>query len=840
MLQEWASINRPLWKKARAFSFIVTVIDSEYCSSCIEIIREQVLNSTSGNTCKLPSSSAAFYLLSLDALLGRLSSSRVKISDVLVTLASVLDFELASKLHLSHLKASFDEIVATQKIDYRIMQCSYFASDSAFTSSFLTSFSKSLSELKGLPDQFVAISKFLKTFYMACHAEKTFIEVIDRLSKRNSTLSSFIFSDLVSFVSFTAETVTLYDSVVETLCQVDNEAVISSMLKIAIKLPVSKVLLSKVQISFKGYGPRTKEIVAEFISTLVNGKHALELPDFGEFLQKEMNADSTLASLIQYCACASSAHLNSFLASNLKSSQRLSTRSAIMLGLLKANFNNWNDGLMQELFSASFVKDAGQNSTAGSLVVYVGAFVALIQNPQFHCDSKVLNDSLIALSKPGGVALGCEKGWTQMDDALIAIWIEKVIAPVVFGGARSELMGLCTSSLAWLVIFGKEKAFKLIVKNLTALCLETTDSLSIVLKKLVSSSELVEASIHRIWKFVKAIACESNLNSAALATLCHHEKLLGNGDASWPELVRKHVSVLDDFCNEFSTVNDVSLFVNSPFLLISIISLSPQVINKNFNLPSRVFNDIDALKNVSKADWNAYFAEPESNKSSLVPKSAPSRPCKPQTAQAVDNSALKEAINELVSNLKVSVSFACSAARALPFHSSFTAIRPEIICSLLDLLFSVPRLAEVPSLGHSLYVISAESFDGQGSLLVSLFLNYSGLTSVVDPSWSISDVSSLFSSCVEIAKKMTGDEFFFACEAFFGALPRMSREIDCLKTLISILSCGIKNISLAKTSCAKMTASLIEIAVLSPELCPLITVSHAQVSLFYYSFFRIV
>lgn len=838
MLREWAFLNRPLWKKARAFKCIVNELSPEACWSCIEVIKSHISLSSNGSSCRFSSSAAAFYLLALDHLQGRLQPTEVELNAECIALVSVLHFPVASELLLPNLSSVFGKIVSSPKVDEKIVQCSLFAPESSLDQSFLTAFGKYLSDLKGLPEHFIAIVKFLRNVFTVCHANKGFVDIMDRLAKRNTLLSSRLILELVSVVAFSQEFIQLYDSVLEQLCQVDNEQVIANMLDVAVKIPVSKTLLDRLQKSYKGFNPRTKEIVSKFVALHVTGKDSSEVPDFGEFMSKELNADSTLAYLVQYSAATSSSHLDSFLAANLTHSQRLNSRTAILLGLVRAGFKSWTDKLLKDLFSASFLKDASQPSSQTTLSFYVCALVALVQSPEFECDSKLLSDTLLILSKPGSVALGCEKAWSSMDEGLLSIWIEMVVCPVMFAGSRPELLEVCNASLAWLVVNGGRMCMKSILNHAGPLCLDATQMLCQNLLKLLDSEAVKTFTGHNVWKIVKAVSSADNLKSLSLALLCHHEKLLGNGDASWPELVRTHISAIDAFCTGIIAEHQLSDILKSPYLLISILSLSPSVVHEQLQLPSQLFSVIEAVESVPSSDWTSFFTEPEAVKAKApLPKGAKSQ------APVVDNSVLKETINEKLSNLKIYLSLTCAVARALPFHPIFTAMRPEIVCKLLSVLFTMPKVYELlPTLVPSVYTIAAESFDGHGPLLVSLCLRFSRvpeLIALIDPSWSIEDDSSLLSSCVETAKKMENDEFFIVCEAFSVAIP-VVKDVEVLKSLVAILSEGIKSVSVAKVSvsCAKILMTLFDLAVRVPALSPAITVILDVLLLFHLFLFR--
>ena len=824
LLADWTFINRPFWKKARAFKFITSLLTPDQCLECFVFFKTQAANSSKGVNCMLPATTAAFYLLSLDYLVDRLKSTSLNISDCLVSLVSCLNFEIASEIRLPYLASSFEKIITTQKIDEKVIQCSLFARDASFEGSFLSGLSKYLSELKGLPESFAAVAKFLKTAISFCFAKKEFIEMMDRLSKRNSLLASFFMSEIALVAPFTEEISRAYDPVIEVLCQVDNEQVIAFSLKIASKIVVSKSLLEKLQKSFKTFNPRSKEIVSKFIANLVLDKQSSDLPDFGEFLSKELNADNTLASLVQYAVSTSSTHLASFLTSTWKATQKFNTRTAILLGLVRAGYKSWSLDLLRELFSASFSKEAAQPSTISSLAFFVCAFVALIDSPSFSCDSKMLSEALIILSKPGSVGLGCEKGWATMDDSLIKIWIDKVVCPVVFSGVRPELFNMCSASVAWFIINGNRNSGMLILKRCCPLSLQSMDSVCQHLLKLMNN-DVNEGAIHKVWKFIKAISSSVNLTSYSLALLCHHDKLLGNGDASWPEIVRMHVTDLDAFCSDL--LQEPAVISGPYYLLISIISLSPQVVLESIQFPSQLFSAIETLKAITPSEWDSYFSEPEAAKLSTSAKSATSKPAKP-SPQGVDNSALKESINAKIANLKVSLSRTCAVAQALPYHSHFTSSRPEVICRILDLLLQIPKLVGImKELVPSIYTVAAESFDGQGPLLISLCLQTSNLPELVplvDSSWHISNDLDLFSSCVEIAKKMESSEFFIVCETFSRALASV-KDFDVIKTFISILEAGIKGVTEAKFSCEKMLMALLDLSIRFPALAPLITVS---------------
>lgn len=800
LIQEWTTLSRSLWKKARAFSSLVAYLDESACETCIPCIIETA-------SVRLSKSSAAFLLMALDALLAKVDSKH-DLSDTLCALASVLDFELAAELKLNHLHIRFATLITARKIDDKSIKCCLFVPSSEFKAEFVTSLGKYLSELKGLPEGFDEFFPFLKTAFEAFASKPEFIEMIDRLSRRNTALAACLLKHLVNSTTIASDS---YATILENLVQTDNEQVIKFMLKIAATIQVSQSLLERLHKAFKTMTPRSKEIVARFMAEMVTGKDASG-PDFVEFLAKEMSVDATLTSLVQYNAAIKSPTLAAFVAIHLKASVRLNTRSAILLGLNKAGCYSFSPDNLNELFGASLLKDASSPSSLSSLAYYICAFAALVANPEFKVDAKILSETLVALGKPGGVALGCEKGWAMLDDHLISVWINQVMVPVVFASSRPELASIAVNSLVWFLSNGSKTSFDHIRLKCSALSIEMMNAICDALSKIPTLST---TAVHRVWKFLQFTANEANLSSPKLALLCHHQNLLGKGDGSWPEIVRIHVKNVDEFAATLYDQIDISTPA-AEFLLISLISLSPSLVTERMNLPTSLLEAIDSLVKVSLADWNTYFATP------APVKAVPGKPAKPATNDST--AALKATIEAKVESLKKSLALTCAVAKAIPFYHTFTEMRPRIICELLNLWSYCPKLSEsLPSLSDSLYCIAGESFDGQGPLLVSLFLQSSSAEEhnrAVSPSWSISNAQLLFESCVNVAKKMENDEFFVACRAFAGAWG----TLDANKALISVLLEGVKNGSTAIShSVAPLLFSLFDLAVRESTLVPVIT-----------------
>ena len=82
-----------------------------------------------------------------------------------------------------------------------------------------------------------------------------------------------------------------------------------------------------------------------------------------------------------------------------------------------------------------------------------------------------------------------------------------------------------------------------------------------------------------------------------------------------------------------------------------------------------------------------------------------------------DDLAVKEALTAAIGKFKHSIMIIRAIALALPYHNSFTQIRPIILVSLIQNLFKLGDSELISFVSESIYEIAAESLDGQGPLL---------------------------------------------------------------------------------------------------------------------------
>ena len=372
-------------------------------------------------------------------------------------------------------------------------------------------------------------------------------------------------------------------------------------------------------------------------------------------------------------------------------------------------------------------------------------------------DAKLLNDSIQALTKPAGAAVLIEKGWQGFDPVLTEIYLSKVVLPVVFEDSMKILLSSSISALAWYSVNGTKQSMKLIRKHAKSLDVAKADALALSIEKQLESGIVSDLKAQRVWSLLHSVCSLEALKSRPLALLCHDKrKLLGLGAGSWAELVRSCCTTegTDAFClervNEFIKTGDLLSDKCSFYLLETLISLSPSI---ELNPVENVSVALNELLKFTPAQWSLLTckkpAEPakttkpqpqaQVKQSGPIPKSASN-----------DDLAVKEALTAAIGKFKHWIMVIRAIALALPYHNSFTQIRPIILVSLIQNLFKLEDSELINFVSESIYEIAAESLDGQGPLLFSLYLRSCDQGALISPSWLISDDVSLLDSALKI------------------------------------------------------------------------------------------
>lgn len=761
LLLTWSHLTKPLWKKALAFSKLTAKmgLSAEEVSQCIyEIVEE----SSTGTICRLSSSAAAFLLLCLD---GAGSSEVSESSDAcLLRLIPCVEFPLARQLSLPALV--FDMPLKWTETS-TIPLLHFFPSIKVDW----MGLSKYLSELKGLSQEFQDFLPFLGNFFARNISNPELYGIVDRLARRNSALASAMFHQIVQCDAF-SECIEAYSPVFEALVPVDNETVRAYMCKVSKIAVLNDQIYSSLLKLFPSASPKGKENIAKFTAeALMTNKPEMASSTTSnvvlELATKELSgSDVTLSSLIQCAAILNSESLSSdFLKVNLKNSQKISIKSAIVLGIAKSgNFSALTVETLKEIISPNFLKEAAIAGTPQSQGFFICSLGALVSHPEFSPDSKLLNDSLQALAKPAGPAVLVEKGWSSLDPSMAEIFLSQVVLPVVFENAMNCLLPYAISALAWFSINGTRENFNLIRKHAKCLGVDKADMLAASLEKHLDHHSS-DAKAHRVWSLLHMACSLETFKSRPLALLCHDKsKLLGLGAGSWAELVRSACppEQTDTFCleqvKEFIKMGDLLAVDKCAFYLLeTLISLSPSLVSEELCPVESVSSALDELLKFTPAQWSLLSSStvkkttgPVKSSSKPQAQTLKAAPLTPKSGGSNDDLTIKDSLAAAISKFKNSIMTIRAIALALPFHSLFAQIRPVVLVSLIENLFKLVDPALVGFVVESVYEIAAESLDGQGPLLVSLYLRSCGQESLINASWLISDEVSLIDSVFKI------------------------------------------------------------------------------------------
>ena len=672
-------------------------------------------------------------------------------------LVPCIEFTLARQIELFNLKKHVE--ITIKWTDYATLQLLHFFPSSKVD---WNSFSKFLSELKGLPQQFQDFLPFLGNFFNLNTGNPELFGLVERLSRRNSAASAAILYQIGQCESFN-ENIEAYSTVFDVLVPADNEIVCEFIDKLSKNISISKQICENLLKTFSSStSAKGKENISKFLADcLKTDKSKLENFKTGNFVElasKEFSNESTLSALIQCAAILNSECLENFLKTNLKTPQKIQIKSSILFGIAKSgNFSCLNDEILKEIFSSPFLKEitTTASATLQAQIIFICALAALVNQKSFNVDSKLLTDSLSALSKPVGPALLCEKGWSSpVDKELITILLSKIVLPVVYNESKSHQLHLFSiSALAWFIVNGTKEAFKLIRSQVKILPVDKVDSLTLALEKYLDGSD---SKAHRVWTFLN-FACSSteSLKSRSLALLCHDKsKLLGLGAGSWAELVRSTCSEeeIGSFCIEHVSnliPPQIQSKTSNFYLLETLISLSPALVNQNFCPIDNLTSSIEELMKFTPAQWSLLTCTTSSNSNSKVITKATTNKSAPSTPTN-DDVAVKDSLLSTISKFKHVVLVIRAIALALPFHQFFTEIRSIVIVKLLKLLGESYSSELSSFIVESLYEISSESLNGQGPLLISLFLSSSNMNNFTSPAWFISDQISLIDSVHKI------------------------------------------------------------------------------------------
>ena len=285
----------------------------------------------------------------------------------LLRLVSCVEFSLARQLKLTSIHLSEIPLKWTEPSSIHLLH--FFPSIKVDWNAF----SKFLSELKGLPEQFQDILPLLGNFFALHISNPELFGIVDRLARRNSALASAIFHQIVQCDGF-PECIEAYAPVFEVLVPTDNETVREFMNKISKIVLINEQIYKALLKLFPSDSPKGKENISKFIADalMTNKPENLNL-NVLELATKELSgSEVNLTALIQCAALLNSDALHAFIKTNLKSTQKMSIKSALMLGIAKAgNFSILSEEILKEIVSASFLKEALVTATPQSQNFYV-------------------------------------------------------------------------------------------------------------------------------------------------------------------------------------------------------------------------------------------------------------------------------------------------------------------------------------------------------------------------------------------------------------------------------------------------------------------------------------
>jgi hypothetical protein len=749
-----------LRKKFLHFSKLINILPEESTLKAIKFIIQYVGASMSNGHCRLSCSSASFMLLCLDACVSASNIELiVEIVECYTRLLSCIDYKLASQLKLTSQCPIPDKAIKWNNFDsLRLLH--FFPRVSADWSAF----GKFLSEIKGSNEQVIELISFLTNFLALNVSNTELVSIVDRMSRRNGPLASILFLQICESETF-PDCIEAYLSVFEALIPLDNESVQFNVSKIAGIVPLSSSLTSSLMSKLPSSSPKGKEFISKFLaitfSTNLNELPAGS-PNFVDLAGKELSNEGCLRALI-HCAGLCSNDMESFLVANLKGTQKLSVRSAIILGLCSSRkMDYFSSSVLKELFAPSILKDSLLAGTDQARNFYICALAAHVySSSSFEIDSPVFQELLQNLTKPVGAAVLCEKGWAQFDLCASRLFIELVVVPVVFDGQSPLLQGHCIAALTWMIVNGSKDVFIFLKKRLQKIDCRIAELFAACLSRYLDGNSVSEDKAHRVWRTLSLLCSPDALKSRSLALVCHDKsKLLGAGSGSWAELVRLNFPEPGEFCrNQIDQLVDFKsllggcsgngFLIMSPsfYLLETMVSLCPELVSER-QLVSGLESSVEGLLKYSPAHWS--LLAPSAAKSVPVKALSGSGGKSNPTSPSVDDAAMRQELLASVQECKRNIAMCRAVALAIPFHSCFRGLRSGLVVSLLRLVPCVEDVELRAFVIGSVYEIASESLDGQGALLVSLYLHRLGFDEHVNASWRISDSMTLVDSVFRI------------------------------------------------------------------------------------------
>jgi len=771
-------------KKVLAFTILISRLSEEDVLSVLKFILKYVEDSTTNGRCRLSNASSVFLLRCLDVCVYQTKYDYLNAIECISRLASCIEYSSAREIKLHGVSSGSSGNLMIKWNNYDSLRVLHFFPNVVADWS---AFGKFLSEIKGgESDQIIALIPFLENFLAHNIAKPELVSIVDRMSRRNGTVASALILHICQCEIF-PEYFDLYLNAFEALVPSDNENIQAYISKISKIVPASSNMTKCLLKLFSTSSPKSRELISKFLAdNFMNNLTDLPngVPSFVDLASKELSNEPCLSHLVQ-CAALLSAELESFLVSNLKASQKLSVRSAILSGIcLSRRMEYLSTAVLKEIFTTQILKDSLLAGSVQNRTFFICAFAAHIAHPEHEIDNLLLKDAIQNLLKPSGPAIFSEKGWALLDPQILEIFVELLVLPVVYEQNFSQIQSICISAFIWLVINSDKDLFNFLKKRTLKIDCETAEHISISLAKYIDPSNISEVKANRVWTILNMICSSEAMKSKSLALVCHDmSRFLGIGSGSWAELVRLNVSNINEFCQDqvhkmvdFNCLLDSANRKTSQFYLLeTLISLSPNLVCEELMPLVGVEKGINELLHFSPAQWTIFSAKamnnsapaPLKNNASNAKLNIKSNPNSPN----VDDLALKESLLKLTTFCKRDVAVARATALALPYHANFTSIRPQLVVSLLEAARNVMDVEFRSFIVESVYEIASESMNGQGPLLVTLYLQVFNLNEHVDPSWSIPEETSLLDSVFNIIKlHAESSEILFAALVLASAL----------------------------------------------------------------------
>lgn len=803
-----------VWKMSKAFTALSLKLSIEEINSVYEFVFEFQFSRCSSN-------SAAFLLLIIETLLSvpkkdidlnqkEQVSVEVDRTDLILktvqVLVNFLHFDLAHQLDLPLISDCIAAAVKSKTLklsSIHSMKLLHFAPSAAVTIEDL----KFLNEIKGLPHEIEDLLPFLSAHFMVIGKNEDFINLVDRLSRRNPSLAAAILCQVSKHFTVMSERSysepidpVLYISIIHVLipCEVEIIQKYLQVISLNISSRLNDKFISALFSTFRAISSasvKVKEFYCKFLSSALSKYNttsscSLESSvDFVDICSKELNnSEFALSSLIQFALIfnQNNPSLLTFLKTNLKASQKITIRSTILFGAVKANNNSFlrilkNEPVLLKEVLNSLSSSLSTLNSANMLTLFTASLIILIKS---DC-SEISSELLLSLGKQ----LFCEKGWSGMDRVLVPFFLE-AMCNIIFSSASDNpkaalLYSFAVKSVAWFTVNGSKPNFRSIIGLATPLTTPSTvDQFAEAFEKLQTSPDASssESVALRIWTLFHRIVSSSTLSSRSLALLCHGKSLLGLGAGSWTELVRSKLSndqEIDSFVELvipiFITTDDYQR--DSFFLIQSLVALSPVAVLNYLQLNQRVADSANEL-------MCAYC---DSLAVTVVPASAPRVVLKstgnlksPGLKSPSIESSTNDKLVDLISVFKHHLFILRAASLAIPFHQAFVQIRSDSLIILFKVLEKFANFNEsdlIPILISSLYDISRESFNGHGPLLLTLLLISLNLSKFIDNSWNITVQSTFIESALEIIEKNTEINEFVVAAFLVTRIVRFSGKL---------------------------------------------------------------